>query len=101
MIDRAMPGQILVGDFNAPMPDRKSLVTKRIDTVEFIERAQETLSSLEGLRLSGDSIADKHGRTRNVYNAKVNIYRETGEPVFLGVQERDLGAFKREDEEFV
>jgi hypothetical protein len=101
MIDRAMPGQILVGDFNAPMPDRKSLVTKRIDTVEFIERTQQTLSSLEGLRLSDDSIADKHGRTRNVYNAKVNIYRGSGEPVFLGVQERDLGAFKREDEEFV
>ena len=128
MIDRAMPGQILVGDFNAPMPDRKSLVTKRIDTVEFIERTQETLSSLEGLRLSGDSISDikcyltgekregegagefaikrysisdKHGRTRNVYNAKVNIYRESGEPVFLGVQESDLGEFKREGEEFV
>jgi len=126
MIDRALPGQILVGDFDAPMADRRSMVSKRINAVDFIERTQETLSSLEGLTLSGDHItdikcyltgektgaadafaikryviADKHGRTRNVYNAKVNIYRENAEPVFLGVQERDLGDFRREDEAFV
>jgi hypothetical protein len=129
MIDRALPGQILVGDFDAPMPDHTSLQAQRIRTVGFIERTQETLSSLEGLTLSGDSIsdikcyltgekrqqedgngefaikrysiADKHGFTRNVYNAKVNIYRENGEPVYLGVQESDLGDFIREDEDFV
>ncbi|MBT6094914.1 MAG: hypothetical protein HOH04_08530 [Rhodospirillaceae bacterium] len=124
MIDRALPGQILVGDFDAPMPDRASLHAQRINAVDFIERTQSTLSSLEGLTLSGDhitdikcyltgekrdddfaikrySIADKHGRSRNVYNAKVNIYRKNAEPVFLGVQESDLGDFRREDEEFV
>jgi len=125
MIDRALPGQILVGDFDAPMADRQSMVSKRINAVDFIERTQDSLSSLEGLTLSGDHItdikcyltgekrdddafaikryviADKHGRTRNVYNAKVNIYRENAEPVFLGVQERDLGDFHREDEAFV
>ena len=58
MIDRALPGQILVGDFDAPMPDNKSLQTNRINTVDFIERTQETLSSLEGLELSGDGISE-------------------------------------------
>ncbi len=124
MIDRALPGQILVGDFDAPMPSHESLQAQRINAVDFIERTQATLSSLEGLTLSGDHItdikcyltgekkdddfaikryciADKHGRTRNVYNAKVNIYRKNADPVFLGVQERDLGEFRREDEEFV
>ena len=46
-------------------------------------------------------IADKHGRTRNVYNAKINIYRSKAEPIFLGIQTSELDGFKYEAEEFV
>jgi hypothetical protein len=35
-------------------------------------------------------VTDKHGLTRYAYNAKINIYRENAEPIFLGVQDHDL-----------
>jgi cytochrome c oxidase subunit 3 len=31
-------------------------------------------------------IVDKHGFSRNVFNAKINIHRQEGEPIFLGLQ---------------
>jgi len=125
MIDRALPGQVLVGDFLVPMPDRDTGLATRIDSVEFIERTQKSLSALQGMELSGEEIqdircyltgdkrddgdygikkyliADKHGRTRNVFNAKINIYRTAGDPIFLGAQTSELGLFKTEFEEFV
>jgi len=119
IVDRAVPGQVLVGDFHVPMPDTESKSIKRIDTVKFIEQTQMALSSLTGVVLAGDEVeeiqcyltgqkreetndfaikkyllADKHGMTRNVYNAKINIYRKDAEPIFLGIQESDLGDFK-------
>ncbi len=124
MSERAVPGQVLVGDFLAPMPDWITGDEIRLDTIAFIERTQATLSSLEGLVLSEDGIesikcyltgakvanegfgikryriSDKHGRTRDVYNAKVNIYRTSADPVFLGLQTEDLSAFEVVDEEF-
>ena len=36
------------------------------------------------------SINDKHGLTRNVFNAKINIYRCSGEPILLGIEDRLL-----------
>ncbi len=125
MIDRALPGQILVGDFWVPMPDWEHGMVIKIDTLQFIDKAQETLSGLEGLVLSGDDIddikcyltgermddetfgvsrfqlADKHGRLRNVYNAKVNIYRGDAVPIYLGLQISDLGDFDFVAKEFV
>ena len=118
MIDKAVSGQVMVGDFQAPMPDESTGEVRKIDTVQFIEKTQETLSSLKGLVLSGDAIdsiqcyltgernkdggfdihkyllVDKHGLTRNVYNAKINIYRKQAEPIFLGVQDQDLAGFE-------
>ena len=38
-------------------------------------------------------LADKHGMTRHAYNAKVNIYRENAEPIYLGVQDAELANF--------
>jgi hypothetical protein len=125
MIERAMPGQVLVGNFWVPMPDRESGRLVKIDSVAFIEKTQATLSSLKGLELSGDEvesikcyltgektpndsfgikkylIADKHGRTRSVYNAKINIYRRRADPIFLGVQNKDLIGFKHVGSDFV
>ena len=126
MIERAMPGQILVGDFKMPATDTEIRSRKTIDSMEFIQRTEATLSSLEGLELSDDQIdgiqcyltgekksendefaikryliSDKHGKTRYVYNAKVNIYRTHGEPIFLGVQTSDLGDFDFVEDKFV
>lgn len=125
MIERAMPGQVLVGNFWVPMPDKETGRLVKIDTVAFIEKTQATLSSLKGLELSGDEvdsikcyltgekmpndsfgikkylIADKHGRTRSVYNAKINIYRRQADPIFLGVQNKELVGFKHVGADFV
>lgn len=125
MVERALPGQIMVGDFWVPMPDWEYGHVIKIDTVHFIDKTQETLSSLKGLQLSGDhidsikcyltgernengdfvvhrfSISDKHNRLRNVYNAKVNIYTGDGDPIFLGKQTSDLDAFDTVSVEYV
>lgn len=116
MIDRALPGQILVGEFlTKPMPDDDydpDLV--HVDSIRFVETAQLNLAQLNGLELSGDAIEsikcyltgraqadgtftirklaihDKHGISRSVFNAKINIYRLTGEPILLGIEDRML-----------
>jgi hypothetical protein len=122
IIDRAMPGQILIGAFDAAMPTSKAsgnnengdTATTRLNSVNFVDHATDRLSQLKGLELSGESIesiscyltgkrlgngdftirsiviGDKHGRKRNVYNAKVNIYRQNAEPIFLGIEDRVL-----------
>ena len=115
MIDKAIPGQVMVGDFQVDVPDKKTEKIRKIGTVEFLERTQKTLSNLKGLVLSGDAVdsincyltgdrktdgsfsikkylvTDKHNLTRNVYNAKINIYRENAAPIFIGVQDQELG----------
>jgi len=116
MIDRALPGQILVGEFQAGMADEEigEPQPEEIDSIRFIEIAQRNLSQLNGLELAGDAIAsikcyltgraqpdgtfsirkltlnDKHGLTRCVFNAKINIYRIEGTPILLGIEDRCL-----------
>ena len=116
MIERALPGQILVGEFqaNVATDNLDETQSAAIDSIQFIERAQQNLSKLNGLELSGDAIEsikcyltgralsdgtfsirklalnDKHGLTRNVFNAKINIYRIGGQPILLGIEDRSL-----------
>lgn len=116
MIERALPGQILVGEFlTKPAPhDDYDPDLVHVDSIRFVEKAQRNLARLNGLELSGDaiesikcyltgraqadgtftirklSIHDKHGLTRNVFNAKINIYRCSGEPILLGIEDRLL-----------
>lgn len=117
MIDAAMPGQILVGDFIAEhVGDTEDHEQSQVhlDAAAFLERAQGNLSKLSGLVLSGDRISaikcyltgerlesgdfnirkleirDKHGMTRTAHNAKVNIYRDNAEPILLGIEDRKL-----------
>lgn len=116
IINGALPGQILVGDFEAqiPLTDGPDAELIAIDSVGFIERLQEGLSTLQGLEFSEEKIesikcyltgehirdgkysikkhqiVDKHGLTRNVFNAKINIHLKEGEPIFLGLQEQEL-----------
>ncbi|MBW2298316.1 MAG: hypothetical protein JRF32_12000 [Deltaproteobacteria bacterium] len=117
MIDKAKPGQILVGGFQTPMLDKDTGKTVRISAVDFINKAQNRLSSLSDLILGGDPIdsikcyltgskraedkfginryflKDKHGYTRYVFNAKVNIHRKNSNPIYLGVQDKELTDF--------
>lgn len=114
MIDNARPGQILVGKFNTLMHDAATGEDVRIDSLDFVERTRAPLRSLNGLKLAGSEVdeiacyltgrrdatglwgiseyhvADKHGRVHRVYNAKINIHRRNGEPIYLGLREEDL-----------
>jgi len=122
MIEAAFPGQILVGDFMADLSnqirdDTDSQVN--LDAVRFLQRAQGNLAKLSGLELSGErvtaikcyltgerlengdfnirrlNIRDKHGLTRTAYNAKINIYRDTAQPILLGIEDKKLRAANR------
>ncbi len=121
MIDAALPGQILVGDFMADIEienDKGEIsVQPNVDAVTFLRRAQGNLSQLSGMELAGErvtaikcyltgedmgagqfnirrlTIKDKHGLSRVAFNAKVNIYRETAQPILLGIQDKKLPAF--------
>jgi hypothetical protein len=114
MIERALPGQVLVGEFNAILAGEKADTLVELDSVAFIEYAQVNLGRLNGLELSGEkiqsikcyltgeatgdglftvrklTIEDKHGLSHNVYNAKINIYRSHADPILLGIEDRIL-----------
>ena len=107
--EQALPGQVLLGDFTVPLAGAGD-----VDSEQFIAHLQDGLSKLRGMSLSGEEVTDikcyltgdsyddggfavrryrltdKHGYTRDVYNAKINIYRRHGEPIFLGIQDHDL-----------
>jgi hypothetical protein len=114
MIERALPGQILVGDFRTEMPADPQSGALPVDSVDFVDMATRTVGQLAGIELSGERvdaircyltgprltngeftvrrivINDKHGISRRVYNAKVNIYRQNAEPILLGIEDRVL-----------
>ena len=114
MIERALPGQVLVGDFQANLPGDDPDTRIELDSVAFIDFAQGNLSNLNGLVLSGEAIEsikcyltgkpagdgeftirkmtieDKHGLFHTVFNAKINIYRHHAEPILLGIEDRML-----------
>jgi hypothetical protein len=116
MIECALAGQILLGDFRVEMPtaygDRGDVTI--VDSVDFVDLATRNVEQLAGIELSGErvdaircyltgtkltsgefsvrriTINDKHGISRRVYNAKVNIYRHNAEPILLGIEDRVL-----------
>ena len=120
MIDHALPGQILVGEFNANLHTLVDGESRSVDlnTIDFVQRATESLAQLTGLELAGDRVdvikcyltgsrlvdgeftvrrlivSDKHGLSRTVYNAKVNIYRQNAQPILLGIEDGVLGTTK-------
>jgi hypothetical protein len=115
MIDRALPNQILVGDFQTHAgPDAAS--AEAIDAMSFVLRATGALRQLSGVELSGErvdsiksyltgtrlkngqftvrriTVNDKHGISRQVFNAKANIYRRNADPILLGIEDRQISA---------
>jgi hypothetical protein len=117
MVERAIPGQILLGDFNFKFGGNAIERSIRFDTLDFVENTATTLDQLNGLDISGGRVEtircyltgrslgsghylvnryhvrDKHGATRAVYNAKINIQRDKAEPIFLGIRSEDMWAF--------
>jgi hypothetical protein len=117
MVERALPGQILIGDFVTQVGGRGATRPIRHDTLDFVEKTAETLDQLNGLDISGGRIEnircyltgrslgsghyqvnryhlrDKHSTMRTVYNAKINIHRDQSEPIFLGIRSDELEAF--------
>lgn len=118
MIDRAKPGQIVIGDFEAPIYEQEKDTISTVNTVQFIDMTQDKLSSLEGLSLAGDGIEsmkcyltgdigannafnikqykimDKHGLPHKFFNAKLKFYRQHAYPIFLGLQDSELFEFE-------
>ena len=110
LLGRAMPGQVLLGDFEANVMAETGGETLRLGTVEFVERMRAAVWKLSGIRLAGEAVreircyltgpqaadgtyginryrvSDKHGIKHALFNAKINIHREAGDSIFLGIR---------------
>jgi hypothetical protein len=117
MVEKALPNQILIGDFAASARGNNGPANSEYDAQQFLNLAQERLKVFEDVNLSREKVvsikcyltgleqndgsfnacryafADKHGFSHKVYNAKVNLHRANGEEIFLGRMTRDLEAF--------
>jgi len=120
MLDQAMPGQILIGDFPAAAPASGDAYEALLSAPEFVEHMQQEVHELAGIRLAGEvvreircyltgprrtegafgisrySMFDKHGALRRTYNAKINIHRRDAAPIFLGIRDPDVRGFQVE-----
>jgi len=123
MIDKALPGQILIGSFikalngeamaeenglkriNAPI--FMSLAQRRVkqlsDLVPSGERVNDISLYLTGIKGSGENynvkryrLRDKHGKSHNVFNAKLNIALSDERKIFIGLRDNDLAEFDAE-----
>jgi len=56
MVERALPGQILMGKFNTLMHDEADGEIKRLASIDFVERTRQPLHRLHGLKLAGAEI---------------------------------------------
>jgi hypothetical protein len=113
MIGKALPGQILVGNFQRPLDP----VTTMIDSLLFMARVDKVFSRLTGAVISehaikgirtivtGGTIAgkalpvvkylieDKHGFHHEAFNMRANVKREDADPIDLGLRPQDLKDF--------
>jgi len=118
MLERALPGQILLGDFTFRFGANAIERGFRFDTLDFVENTASTLDQLKGMDISGGRVEkircyltgqnlgsghylvnrfhvmDKHGAARAVYNAKINIHLDKAESIYLGVRGDKLAAFE-------
>lgn len=119
LIGKALPGQILVGNFVCPIAaGRQHQHAASVNTSKFIDIVAERLRRFEDVILSRDTIkslmcyltgertergnynimrymiADKHGYRHEVFNAKINIHRSRTHSIYLGLRNEDLGEFE-------
>ena len=118
MLERALPGQILLGDFVTSAGLHDGDAPQGDGTLDFVANTAASLAQLSGLEISGGRIEaircyltgadgpggsyrvdrfhlrDKHGTTRTAFNAKINITRDREGPIYLGLRRRDLEAFE-------
>ncbi|MDB5901156.1 MAG: uncharacterized protein JWM26_34 [Betaproteobacteria bacterium] len=110
MVSSALPGQIVIGKFElSEQGDAEAGSARR-----FVEDTAATLGQLANLSVAGDrirnircyltgpaaqggdftvasyEITDKHGISHSVYNAKINVHLQRADPIFLGVQHKDV-----------
>lgn len=117
MLDQAMAGQIVIGDFPQPGTDAGGDVES---AAEFVARMQREVTDLAGIRLAGEHVRDircyltgplgpdgsygisryggmdKHGMLRWMFNAKINIHRHDASPIYLGIRDAEVRGFKVE-----
>lgn len=116
LIGKALPGQIMVGNFQRPLDP----LTQMIDTVMFLARAEKVLarlsslvigehaireirSSITGGKVPGRlaavplvkyQIADKHGYQHELFNIRAVVQREDADELELGLGAGELGRFE-------
>ena len=110
LIDHAEPNQILVAEFRRP----GDTAIMDVGAEKFLASAAFMLDGFKDIKLDGDAITqistyltgerqpngafdvrrfttrDKHGRIRNAYNAKINIFLKDDDPIFLGLRDADV-----------
>jgi class 3 adenylate cyclase len=122
LIDYAKPNQILISSLTGKRKNGgNGTVAGRDDQediLEFFDRAAATLEGMTNIEMGGLTVSristyltgakgadgkyavrefditDKHGMRHTAYNAKVNIFLEDDEPIYLGLQdgETDIAA---------
>jgi hypothetical protein len=110
MLSSALPEQIIIGKFQLSGQGDAEAGS----AIRFVEDTAATLGPLGNLSVAGDrirnircyltgpgaaggqftvasyDIRDKHGISHSVYNAKINVHLQQADPIFLGVQHKDV-----------
>jgi hypothetical protein len=120
MVDLARPGQMFIGDFQVELPaagEHKAGETVRLDTLAFLDRCNEDMARVLGVKISGQEVrklecrasrasdgqggervrrfrlTDKHGLSRNAYNLELHIDTTRGSwALGLGGEELSAGS---------
>jgi hypothetical protein len=114
ILANALPGQILVGNFQRPVENS----TKVLDTVLFLARAEKLLAQINGAELGGQavkeiraivsggqignraqsvlkySIADKHGNRYEAFNLHARADRDAAPRLEFGLRPDKLKGFQ-------
>lgn len=120
MMSAALPGQILLSRFVRPLTDRAiedNVIYKMIDTPRFMATAENKLSQMGEMMLSGERVSKLKsyltgrdigdgmfdikqfyipGATDTditVFNVKINIFRKDQQPIYIGLQHHEIKEF--------
>src|SRR5690606_29597820 len=94
MIDRALPHQILLGDFRSEhrRPDGEPA---QLDAMDFVVLASQSVRRLEGLELSGERIETIKTYLTGTRQADGALtVRRNAEPILLGIEDRLIASLE-------